>query len=241
MAAATDDRSEHDVFLKVSAAPGLDLEGLVNEAFAACIVTHLGLPLCEPLLVELTQEWIGAVPDHAVSETLQQSSSVGFGSVAAGEGWRSWIASDTVSPAQRAFALAIVAFDAFVENPDRRPSNPNLLIKASSLRAIDHEMAFRIRMLLPPPRPWAVGGLRRLTQPDGHVLALLLKCQCELDFASIRESWSGLSDDALAECAAAMPAEWAAATSAIADALTHLRTVRDRIDECLEELRRVLE
>ena len=76
---------------------------------------------------------------------------------------------------------------------------------------------------------------------DGHVLAPLLKGSGNLDFTPIHDSWSGLSDEVLAECQAALPPEWAAATGVIADALTHLRAVRGRVEECLKELRRILE
>lgn len=241
IAVQTDDEQEHDVFLKPSAAPGLDLEGLANEVLAACVGSQLGIPFCEPLLVELSPEWIASVPDGAVRQMLGQSNPVAFGSVAAGDGWRSWLSTDNIGVDQRESALAIVAFDSFIENPDRRPSNSNLLVRGSGLRVIDHEMAFRIRMLLLAPKPWAVGGLNRLIQPDGHVLALALRGRNDLDFAPLHHTWSALSDEVLAECGASIPPEWAAATGAISEALTRLGAVRDKIDECLEEVRRVLQ
>lgn len=236
-----EDGRECEVFLKVSAAPGLDIEGLANEALAVCIAGHVGVPCCEPFFVELTPEWIASVADSPTRDLLTRSNRLAFGSLSAGDGWRPWLPGDVITEDRRKEAIAVLAFDAFAENPDRRPSNTNLLVKGAALRAIDHEMMFRVRMLLPRPTPWTVGGLNRLTAPDGHVLALLLRGTQGLDFAPIRAAWSALSDEVLADCEACLPLQWAASAEAIADALTHLRNVRDRIDECLIEMRRVLQ
>lgn len=241
VAVEVEDGRECEVFLKPSAAPGLDIEGLANEALAVCVGGHVGVPCCEPFLVELTPEWIDSIADAPTREVLRRSNQLAFASMSAGEGWRPWLPGDVVTAERRDAALAVLALDAFAENPDRRPSNTNLLVKGPALRAIDHEMMFRIRMLLPRPTPWAVGGLNRLTEPDGHVLALLLRGTQGLDFGPIRAAWSGLSDEVLDACEACLPVQWANAAEAVQGALTHLRNVRDRIDECLTEIGRVLQ
>lgn len=241
VAVEVEDGRECEIFLKPSAAPGLDIEGLANEALAACIGGHVGVPCCEPFLVELTPEWIGSIADPVTRDVLTRSNELAFGSLSAGDGWRPWLPGDVVTAERREAALAVLAFDAFAENPDRRPSNSNLLVKGAALRAIDHEMMFRIRMLLPQPAPWSVGGLNRLITPDGHVLAPLLKGVQGLDFVPIRAAWSALSDEVLADCEACLPLQWSAATQGVTGALTHLRNVRDRIDECLTEMGRVLQ
>ena len=240
VAVEVEDGRECEVFLKPSAAPGLDVEGLVNEVLAACIGGQLGVPCCEPFLVEITPEWIGSITDPPTRAVLDRSNPLAFGSLSAGEGWRPWLQGDVVTQDRRDAALAVLAFDAFGENPDRRPSNSNLLVKGAHLRAIDHEMMFRMRMLLPRPAPWAVGGLNRLTSPDAHVFAPLLSGVQDLDFDAVIAAWSGLSDEVLADCEACLPLQWAAAAEAVAGTLTHLRNVRARIDECMTELRRVL-
>jgi len=72
------------------------------------------------------------------------------------------------------------------------------------------------------------------------VFGALLRGDRYLDFEPLRPAWKSLSDDALNDYAASIPAEWSEAASAIEDALTHLRAVRDRIDECLTEVERAL-
>ncbi|MBR2269867.1 HipA family kinase [Sphingobium sp.] len=238
-----EDGEELDVFLKPSGRPEVGIEGMANELFAACIAGHLGLPICEPIAVRMSPEWIGSIQNAGIRQMLNQSSPVAFASVAAGNGWRRWTSDDKLTGERRQAALSIFVFDAFIENKDRIVSNPNLLIRGDSFRIIDHELCFRIRQcLFPRPEPWRVGYLHGTVAlgATGHVFGALLKGDRYLDYGQLQPTWSSLSDAILDECAACLPEEWADATDAIGDALTHLRTVRDRIDECLDEVERAL-
>lgn len=76
----TSDGQEHEAFLKMSGRPELGVEGLANEALAACLAGDLGLPVCEPFLVELDPDWIGSIPDTATRDVLHQSAMVAFAS-----------------------------------------------------------------------------------------------------------------------------------------------------------------
>ncbi|HEY8004958.1 MAG TPA: HipA family kinase [Phenylobacterium sp.] len=135
VAVETIDGQEHDLFLKPSAAPELDVEGLCCEVLAACVGGQLELPLCEPMLVEIEPDWIRSLREPDVREVLERSNPIAFGSVAAGEGWSPWVPTDRVTADRRDMARAIFAFDALIVNPDRgRPENPNLLVKGASFR-----------------------------------------------------------------------------------------------------------
>lgn len=90
----TSDGAEHELFLKASSRPELGIEGLANEALAACLAGDLGLPINEPFLVELDPAWIDAISDLETREMLQRSSAVAFASEAAGPQWRIWSAAD---------------------------------------------------------------------------------------------------------------------------------------------------
>lgn len=237
------DGEEVEVFLKPSGRPEIGIEGMANEMFAACIGAHVGVPVCEPLAVRMSPEWIDSIQDATIRNVLAQSSPVAFGSVAAGTAWRRWTSEDRLIGERRPVALGIYVFDVFIENRDRVVSNPNLLIRGDHLRVIDHELCFRMRQcLFPRAEPWRVGYLQDTVLPGdrGHVFGGLLKADRHLDFSPLRPAWSGLSDDALNDYAACLPDEWAESAGAINDAVTHLRTIRDRIDECLLEIERAL-
>lgn len=230
---------EYEVFLKPSGRPELSVAGLANEALSACIAARVGLPICQPFLVELPQPWIASIQDAELRQVLEASNPIGFGSTAAGVGWRQWSPEDMLTSARRQAALGIFAFDAFVENPDRKPSNPNLLVKGDEFRIIDHELALFVRGLFPAPAPWRPGYLDHMMQPDRHVFGTRLRGTA-LDLDAIKISWSSLTDADLADFHAALPEEWIESADSVTAALTHVRAVRDRIDECLVEIGRAL-
>lgn len=230
-----------ELYLKPSGRPELGFEGLSNELLAAMIAGELGLPVCEPLIVSMTPEWIGTIPDDGLRAVLQQSCPLAFGSKGAGKGWKLWSEGDTILSDRRATALSIFAFDAFTGNADRRDAKPNLLVRGSELRMIDHELCFGLRMkLFPRVAPWQLGNLSDLITADRHVLGPLLKGNRTLDFAALRTPWASIADDRLADFEACIPIEWSAAAAAMTDAIAHVKTVRDRIDDCLLEIERTL-
>ena len=235
----TADGVEHEVFLKPSGRPQLSVTGLACEVISACIAGRVGLPVCRPFLVELRPEWIASVHDIEVRRTLEISNPIAFGSYVAGFGWKQWSSEDTLTAKRRQMALEIFTFDVFIENPDRRPNNPNLLVRGDEFRIIDHELALHVRGMLPRPTPWQQGYLDQIIRTDGHIFANRLRGGA-LDFEVIGNAWSLLSDNDLSDYEASLPEQWAEANEAVAAALSHVRAVRDRIDECLEEIRRSL-
>lgn len=88
------DGEELEVFLKPSGRPELGVEGLANELLAACVAGHVGLPICEPILVEMSPDWISSVPDRTLQEVLRGSCPIAFASKSAGVGWKTWAGED---------------------------------------------------------------------------------------------------------------------------------------------------
>lgn len=241
IAAEDDGGEEIEVFLKPSGRPEIGIEGMANELLAAVIAGHLALPICEPVLVEISPDWIGAITDPTLRGLLAASCPLAFGSVSAGVGWRKWVSDDAISGPLRTTALGVLAFDTWIENRDRQCANPNLLCKGDAIRIIDHELSFRIRQcLFPRPQPWTVGYMQAMVEPGAHVFGHALRGCRGLDVEPIRLGWSGLSDAALGAYGSVLPPEWNGAAGAWDDAITHLKAVRDRLDDCLNELVRAL-
>lgn len=230
-----------EVYLKPSARPGLGFEGISNELMATQLAGELGLPVCEPVIMNMSPEWISAIPDRELQEVLRNSSPLAFGSCSAGPGWKLWTDGETMLGDRRSMALAIFAFDAFTGNADRRDVKPNLLVRGPEFRMIDHEMCFSVRLkLFPKLAPWELGNLSQLVVGDKHVLGPLLKADRYLEVAELRGPWSSITDDRLADFEACIPLQWAPAAPAMADAIAHVKIVRDRIDDCLMEIERTL-
>ena len=244
VAVETSDQVEHDVVLKVSSGRECSVEGLANETLGSLLAADLNLPVTEPFLVQIEPAFVDSVQDSTVQHRLREASPVAFGSKHAGKQWRRWGAHDKIPISNSELALSIIAFDAFVANNDRSPRNSNMLVKDDEWRLIDHESAFSFRMkLFPPCRPWETGKLellKRYGEDSEHVFTRQLAGRSNLDFTAVRSNWKGLSDARLSQYEALIPEEWSEIGHIFADAVRHLKQVRDRIDDCIAELRRVL-
>lgn len=240
----TDDGVEHDVVMKVSAGRESSEEGLMNEMLGSLLAADLGLPVNEPFFVQLDTDFVQSVVRPDVRDRLQKSSRIAFASKAAGEQWRRWKPSDKLAKSQLELAIATMAFDGFVANSDRSPQNSNLLVKDTDWRLIDHEAAFGFRLrLFPKCEPWKAGNLemmRRYGHDSEHVFAKQLAKRHDLNFEPVRGSWSGLSDVRMIQYDAMLPEEWEAVRPFLAEAIRHIKQVRDNIEACLRELERVL-
>ncbi|RJT31902.1 hypothetical protein D3227_28110 [Mesorhizobium waimense] len=240
----TDDGVEHEVVMKVSSGRECSEEGLMNEMLGSLLAADLGLPVNEPFFVELDADFVQSVVRSDIKDRLVRSCTVAFACKAAGEQWRRRVPSDRIVASQVEMAIGVMAFDGFAANGDRGPRNSNLLVKDTEWRLIDHEAAFGFRMrLFPKCEPWKVGNLeimRRYGQDSEHIFAKQLSKRDDLDFRHVRDFWSGLSDARLAQYDATLPEEWGATRPNLAEAILHLKQVRDNIDACLKELERIL-
>jgi hypothetical protein len=230
-----------EVYLKPSGRPEFGIESSCNELLATLLAGELGLPVCEPILVRLSPDWIATIDDPELQSVLRQSGDMAFSSRSAGLGWKLWSSGESLLLDRRPKAIEIFAFDAFTGNADRRDQKPNLLVRGSDFRMIDHEMCFGLsRKLFPRVAPWELGNLTPLARSEHHIFGPLLKGCKQAEFADVRASWSALKDDRLADFEACIPAQLQAAAPAMADAVAHVKNVRDRIDECITEVERVL-
>ncbi|PDT12928.1 HipA family kinase [Rhizobium sp. M1] len=241
---ATADGEEHEAIMKLSSGAECSIEGLANEMLGSLLAADLGFPVNEPFLVQIAPDFAAIVPDIALRNRLLASSPVAFASMDAGKQWRRWSPSDKVRSGQIGLALAVLSFDAFIGNNDRSPINANLLVKDQSWRLIDHESAFRFRpKLFPRCEPWKTGNLellKRYGEDSEHIFTKQLAGRDDLDFTAIRTKWADLSDARLAQYEATLPEEWEEFRPIFAQAISHLKQVRDQIDNCIEELKRVL-
>ena len=238
-AGTADDGTEIEVVIKTSGGCDRGVEALACEMLAACLAADLGLPVPEPFLVEVAPEWTAIVPDDDIRALLARSSPLAFGSRRVGPGFAAWSSGTRLGPASLPTAAAILAFDAFVQNVDRRSGNPNLLVRGDTLRLIDHELAFSHRMTIGWRPPWILGGLQSIAQPGAHVLLPTVR-RSPPDWAPVRTAWAGLADARLEAYRTALPMEWGAARPLVDDACSLIVDLRDHIDGCLAELQRVL-
>lgn len=62
----------------------------------------------------------------------------------------------------------------------------------------------------------------------------------QIDYQFIRSTWANLSDEQISSYATAIPKEWTDVSGAVKLAISLIKEARDKIDECLKEVKRVL-
>jgi hypothetical protein len=237
---ARDDASVVEVVVKFSGFCDQREENLAMEAVAACLAADLGLPIPEPFLVSIQDEWADLVPVAERKSRILDSSRVAFGSRLVTGGYATWTPDTRISEGMADTAAAIFVFDAITQNPDRRSENPNCLVRGENIRIIDHELAFGQGIILGWRPPWSVGGLNWLERKGAHIFRADLRRSGGVDYDAIKAMWLNVEDNRLKAYKGAVPADWAAAANRVQSALDLIRNARTKIDACLAEIQRVL-
>ena len=112
---------------------------LVAEIVVGALADALALPTPERCLVELPENLPSDDPHEELRDLLGRSRGLNLG-LRYLEGFRNVTVGDA-SRVEPKLAASIVWLDALVQNPDRTPKNPNLMIKAGKLQLIDHGAA----------------------------------------------------------------------------------------------------
>ena len=210
--------------------------GLLNELFAARLAGHFGLASPEPAFIAIGGVLADLIANAQPSHAARIGSSVGlnFGTKAL-SGFSTWPVDKSVPEAMWQAAVNIFAFDALVQNPDRRYSNPNLFSKGDNVVIFDHEMAFSFVLALrPSATPWRLGDQQYLAD---HVFYRKLKSK-PIDLTGFTASLRGLSELFLAGIAADVPAEWN--NENVFKIEGHLLAVSEHAAEFADEVRRSL-
>jgi hypothetical protein len=210
--------------------------GLLRELLGSRLASHFGLTVPEPALVTLDQELAGPIAsfNQAKAKIINGSIGLNFGSRVV-IGFSTWPIDRKIPAVIWQTAVNIFAFDALVQNPDRRFGNPNLFINGDNVFIFDHEIAFSFLMdIFPSPSPWLVDRQPYLTN---HVFYRQLKSQ-NIDLTDFTLRLSGLSDAVLGEVFADVPSEWN--NEDVPRIGQHLNMMRNHAEEFAEELRRFL-
>ena len=146
-----------------------------------------------------------------------------------------WPVNRSIPEAMWRDAVNIFAFDALIQNPDRRTENPNLFTQGDSIYVYDHETSFSFLLaLIKPDEPWNIEGETYLAN---HVFYRRLKSR-EIDLADFEERLKSLDADVLAEIREEVPEEWQ--HDDIDKIEAHLTAIHDHAEEFIEQVRRRL-
>ena len=193
----------------------------------------------EPFVVRLDTDLIDAIPDGAVQALARSSSSMAFGSKKLPPGFSTWPRDRTIPRDLIGTAAEIFCFDALIQNPDRRPENPNCLFNGATFAIFDHELAFLTEGVVGWRPPWQPGALAQLARPTAHLFWEQLRGKA-VSLARLAGAWEALTDERLAQYKAALPDEWYGNGKMADAALSYVAQVRDNIQAAVNEVMRVL-
>lgn len=129
------------------------------EYLGACMAKELDLLPAEPVIIEITQDFV----DQSVGKDWWRnaSNSVGLNyGCHFFKGGRNFAKGETLSPKQYKEAQHIFAFDIFVCNADRCDLKPNMITDGENILIFDHELAFGFIFALFNEQnvtPWIIG------------------------------------------------------------------------------------
>ena len=211
---------------------------LVAEAITAMLAADLDLPVPEPFLVNVGTKFVNGIANRVAAARMRASSPVAFGSATLPPGFSVVLAGKPIPARVRQQAAEIFAFDCLVQNPDRRPSNPNLLFDGNHFAIFDHELTFMTTGIIGWKPPWEAGALQAVNA-DRHVLFTELKGR-QYDLSRLEGAWRTISASRIAAYRKALPAEWSDASGVADEALGFIAQLRDNIEPAIAETVRAL-
>jgi hypothetical protein len=234
---------QHEVVVKLRSRE-MTPKSQIAELVAALLARDLALDVPTPAIVDVPVGFAAVVSDSPSAAAVKASPGPNFGSLHLGTSFTGWPNDRTPIGPARDQAAAIFAFDALVQNVDRRATNPNLWARSNTIGVFDHEQAFAflyLTILGDPPRPWVVAdqaqGFRFL---EKHVFYPALRGGV-VDLDGFEERLGQLTKPKIAGYVKVVPKEWRQGhdlCEKIADYLGEARRERTKLIAFLKHLLR---
>ncbi len=205
--------------------------GLVAELLASQVADFLDIPVPEPAIIEIDPELASIIDDPQLADNIRNSAGDNFGSKLITGGFKTWPIGEAIPLSLRQLACEIFAFDALIQNLDRKPENPNILWRGDELYILDHETSFSFVYPI-------IGQEATMDFLRGHLFYQSLKAEAiNLDrFAGALET---LSEERLNNLIANIPKEWN--NEHMTKISNHINGITNHVNEFIDEVRRVLQ
>lgn len=185
-------------------------KALVAELVVGQLAARLGLPVPELALVDVDEAFGRTEPDPEIQELLRRSHglNVGLRYLDGAFNFDPRVAEGLIAPE---LAAEVVWLDALVDNVDRTPRNPNLLVWSRAAWLIDHGAALYFHHDWPTAtderavRPGPVVADHVLLPLASDVLAADARLAGRLDRAVLEAVLANVPDDLLAPPGEPMP------------------------------------
>lgn len=233
---------EIEVYVKLRGSAQIGATGLMREGIAALLGRDLGLPIPEPFAVEVTQQFASLLHHPDDAQMFKGSVGWNFGSRAQYPQFASWSAERLMPLAMRPLAADTFAFDAMIQNPDRRHENPNCAVRDESLLIFDHDLAFSfLDGVVGWEPPWTPAGLNFIANrsPERHAFFDQLKGM-PLEFDRLVAAWNAVDAHRINSYFDALPPEWIPTLDARQKIMDYLAALKRNLPQTILEVRKVL-
>ncbi|MEI6350219.1 MAG: HipA family kinase [Verrucomicrobiota bacterium] len=228
---------EMEFVIKLTGSEG-GVKGLVCEIIAAQFANDLDLRIPESSLLEIGADFAATVPNKDIAEIMNRSIGWNFATKKLPASYYIVPPAKPLSVELRKTAAEIFAFDAMIQNPDRRIINPNCLTNGNEIVILDHELAFSFLagVLFWSP-PWENGDLNFLKE---HIFHEPLR-KTPVNFDRLAGAVEAITDEQIQTYAAAVPPEWDGGKDAVTQILEYILSLKQNILPTLEAIRSLLQ
>jgi hypothetical protein len=208
----------------------------ICELVSALLAVDLGLPVADPLLVEITAEFANsAIPAANVPARARCAKAIGW-AFATKHLPPGYAVLPVGKPTARALVSALAelyAFDGLIQNADRIPTNTNCLVKGNDLRFFDHDQAFGFLLDIFGSGPIAqVETYNFLSKHLAHPHLTRDRNQ----FNRLEGAWEAITDETLASYRNLLPDSWPGKERYFPRIEDHLKGVRTELAPALDAI-----
>lgn len=229
----TNEKGEY--VIKFKSGPRMTPESSCREFIAACIGKELNLNVVEPVIINVTEDFVKTLLGKEGYKNALNSLGINFGSKHEPGYWE-FTKNQLLTDKQIKEAQRIFAFDIFISNPDRRLDKPNMLTNGENVLIFDHELAFDfVLQLFKNKTPWQL-------RPEDkewikrHYFFSILKGN-ENEFEEFVSEFGKLTPNFWEKLKSIIPKEWQ--TDQIDEIKDYLTSLISHKESFIEELNQV--
>jgi hypothetical protein len=192
--------------VKLLGQPATNGRGALYEFVGSRLADHFGILTLEAAVVDISPAFaqVLAASQPRLTTAIQSNIGLNFATRVANP-MTTWFAGRGIPEAMLQSATDIFAFDALIQNPDRRVQKPNVFTRGDDLYVYDHEMAFSFLLAIGnSQRPWE---LDKATYLNDHVFYTRLKSK-KVSLGEFKQRLHSLSDGILQKIRGEIPAQW---------------------------------
>lgn len=224
-----------EVVTKLKGHPKLHPGGLASELFCAQLAHDMAIDVPPPCIVEITPEFLPIVPESC-RHLFKSSLGDNFGSPFWAPGFGLW--PDKIDPPAHLLNKMgeILAFDALIQNTDRKADNPNCVLKGDQILLYDHECAFSNLLNIFPVEGWTPQGLSFM---HSHVFKHALRNHI-LDLGRFKTALDSIDESLMLAYSVAIPEDWNGPKVHPAAFTEHLLSVKANFSKFHHSLKGIL-